>query len=147
MRLKLGNQRKRSIAPLYIIYSRFLGNLTLLTPRNTFCACHKSKSDNSLKQMGVSFNPRNRKCLNRNFGSSGVQFASSIILYEVWVKEQLISEAKNHRVPESKKAKQSNTVCKKQSEKFAVYVILLFIQIDTVIQLSILKCQLQSLKR
>ena len=72
MRWKLGNQRKRSIAPLYIIYSRFLGNLTLLTPRNTFCACHKSKSDNSLKQMGVSFNPRNRKCLNRNFGSSGV---------------------------------------------------------------------------
>ena len=36
---KLGNQRKRSIVPLYIICSRFLSNLTLLTPRNTFCAC------------------------------------------------------------------------------------------------------------
>ena len=53
--------------------------------------------------MGVSFNPRNRKCLNRNFGPLGVYFASSIILYEVWVKEQLIAEAKNHGYPILKK--------------------------------------------
>ena len=43
--------------------------------------------------------------LEQEFWAIRIVVASSIILYEVWVKEQLISEAKNHRVPESKIAK------------------------------------------